>query len=152
MRGLLRMAFLPVAAAATACISPHGAVTADVDPQGWMSNAPAQVVFENRDTLCLYDIHVILRHDCSAGEGALPLRVTTLTPDSLTLAETICVPVSTPVRRRAGMLESKTVYRTGAVLGRTGRYIFTISPAPGTGFVRGITAAGLEFSTTDGKR
>lgn len=120
---------------------------ADVDPQGWHTDAPATVTVINTDTVALYDIAILVRADNTLGQQTLPIVIRTITPDSIRFEETLNLPLMPPATITEDFYETLIPYRNDAVLDRIGKYTFEISTR--TDGVRGIWGIGITMKRSE---
>lgn len=138
-----RKGLIIIAAALLAgCLAEIDSVATSVDPSGWYSGQPKMLAFDNSDTTALNTMSLIVKYDNRLTDKNLRLNVKVITPDSLTLTET--VEVAVPTRR--GDVSRSTVavepFRRHAQLARTGIYRFEIEP---TRPIFGLTGIGIEI-------
>lgn len=135
------------------CVSDNPRGVADVDPAGWALGEEVRVTIDNSDTVSLRRLSVFMLHGAEALDGrAVELAITTLTPDSLTITESMMFYPTTGEKAGAGasqLMESVQTYRSDVVLRRQGQYIFDISHRRAQS-VKGVRAVGVEI-TTNGK-
>ncbi len=124
------------------CVQEQSVFTVDVNPLGWDVSSPACIHYDNYDSLSVRTINLLVRTDGQITASSMKLEIETATPDSLRTAET--VEITLPPAGR-GFAETKLTYRIGVVLGRKGRYTFTVRPTEGSAAVEGVAAVGLEI-------
>lgn len=124
------------------CLAEIDSVATSVDPSGWYSGQPKMLAFDNSDTTALNTMSLIVKYNKQLTTNNLQLNIKVLTPDSLTMTET--VEVSVPTRR--GDVSRSTVavepFRCHAQLARMGIYRFEIEP---THPIFGVTGIGVEI-------
>jgi len=124
------------------CASPALTSIADVDPTGWGRGQSVSVSYANSDTTALYDLTLVVGYDSSVPCDAVNIRVTTLTPDSLTLTESVRVYFDRGNLDNRRYFEARAPYRTGVRFRRKGEYRFSFAPeAP----LHGIKSVGFKF-------
>lgn len=122
------------------CVSPHGAVVADVDATSW--HAPAVIDLANTDTTTLRDMDVFLRCNDLFAEDSLTVRIAVLTPDSLRCEEPFVLTVPHAHTPAAIARETVLPYRRRIRFARTGDYRITITPGRP---VKGVEAVGINI-------
>lgn len=133
----------------TACMADHGTCVADVDPQGWSAREKAVAVYEHRDTVSLYDLYVVVRHDERSAGQEFPITIETQTPDSLAFKDTITIRIPSrrfdrAVERNSSFFEQETPYRLHSLLRRQGVYRFRFTPIERSQ-IEGISAIGIRL-------
>lgn len=139
-RNLCRAVLSSAAALAAGCISPHGALVADVDAAAWES--PAVITLANADTTSLRDMEVFLRHDDRFTEDTLTVHIAVITPDSLRHEEPFLLVIPSVHAPAALSREADIPYRRRIRFARTGNYRISITPGRP---VKGIEAVGINI-------
>ncbi len=133
----------------TGCTCEVNSVAVEVNPSGWTGGQTVQAIFPNRDTLSVREISVFMLCCGRTGSDSLELFLTTITPDSLSVTETIVLYPSAAV----GTTRYRQVtrpYRSNIILGKTGEYHFEFSheyiPS-----LEGIKAVGINVKNLRGR-
>ncbi len=94
--------------------------------------------YENSDTLYRRNISITVRYDGDYVASEVPMKILTISPDSMVLEEdfTLRIPHLADMRPE----EHTFVYRTGVVLKRSGEYHFRLTPMMP---VQGIASVGI---------
>lgn len=140
MQRLIYLAIVALSALCVACNEPqHSIEMHDMDEAIW-SNAE-EFTYDNQDSLSKRDISIVVRYSMPYVADSLPLRVLTISPDSMLLDE----PFTLHIPHLADMYpeEHTFVYRSNVVLRRKGDYIFRLTP---DNPVEGIAAVGIVVS------
>lgn len=123
------------------CLSDDGIVVTDVDPQGWAADAPAEVVYDNRDTLSERSLAVLLRYTARYAYNGVTLLLTTTTPDGFSWQDTLFVSVGNDKQIPVLNYDVEHLYRNGVCLEQLGAYRFSFvpfSPAPPVQQISGV--------------
>ncbi|WP_295939243.1 hypothetical protein [uncultured Alistipes sp.] len=126
------------------CISPHHAVSTDVDARAW--SEPAVITLSNSDTTTLRDMALFLRCNDLFTEDTLTVRISVCTPDSLRHEESFLLTIPPGHTPAAVAREIDIPYRRRIIFTRTGDYRVTITPAR---TVKGIEAIGINTDKTE---
>ena len=140
--------FVFCAAFFSACLAEERVCMADVNPLGWES--AVTVEYANGDSVALHDLALVVRYGRDAKPGIIPIRIETITPDSLAAADTVLLRIPAPEVRSADFLEAEQSYRTHVRLSRKGIYRFRFEPAEERP-VKDIRAIGIEIKKHHGK-
>jgi len=124
------------------CARPDSGVFSDVDPTGWWRGQSVSVTWDNSDTVTLHYLTLVVGYDSSVPFGGVNILVTTFTPDSLTLTETVHVRFDRGDLDNRRIFEARTPYRTGVRFMRLGEYRFSFAPEES---LRGIKSVGFSF-------
>lgn len=111
----------------------------DIEGEVW--DHTEEFVYSNNDSLMRRDISIVVRYDMDYVADSVPLRILTISPDSLLYEE----PFTLHIPHLADMYpeEQSFVYRRDVVLQRKGDYRFRITPESP---VEGIMAVGMVVS------
>lgn len=123
---------------------------AEITGEVWSNSSPADVLYENSDTLGLKTIQALIRFRNDFQYDRLDFVVETLTPDSLIWRDTLSVSYreGAPVETTSlTYTDLKTDYRSQSRLGRTGTYRFRFIPAMPESYVENVIGAGIEITT-----
>lgn len=124
----------------TGCVSkPRTIEVSDMPMSVWAS--PEDIFYDNSDTLQRRELSILLRYDKGYHSDSIPMRILTISPDSLVLEEsfTLRVPHLADMRPQEQIFS----YRRNVVLLRQGRYHFRLTPEEP---VEGIRSVGLIIS------
>ena len=143
MGGLIaRWLLLPAVALFTVACGSGDKRHAEVhDIEGEVWNHTEEFVYNNQDSLAVRDIAITVRYDMDYVADSVPLRILTISPDSLIYEE----PFTLHIPHLADMYpeEQTFIYRRNVTLRNKGDYRFRITPeAP----VEGIMAVGMVVS------
>lgn len=122
------------------CLSPHGAVVADVGMGEWRDTV--HLTISNDDTLLRRTVNLILRYDTYFKSDTLPLELIFRSPDSLRLTECVTFRIPRKHEPASRTHEVEIPYRTGVVLGRRGNYMLSVVPREP---VEGILTVGINI-------
>lgn len=142
MRGLIARWLLPtVALLMVACGGGEKRHAEAHDIEGEVWDNTEEFVYNNQDSLAVRDIAIIVRYDMDYVADSVPLRILTISPDSLIYEE----PFTLHIPHLADMYpeEHTFVYRRNVTLQRKGDYRFRITPETP---VEGIMAVGMVLS------
>jgi hypothetical protein len=108
------------------------------DTERSMWSEAEDFVYENSDTLYRRNISITVRYDGGYVASEVPLKVLTISPDSMVLEEdfTLRIPQLADMRPE----EHTFVYRSNVVLKRSGEYHFRLTPMMP---VQGIVSVGV---------
>ena len=137
---IVRWLILPLMVAVVACGgTERKAVVHDIEGEVW--NEAEEFRYTNEDSLSKRDLSIVVRYSMSYVADSLPLRVLTISPDSMLLEE----PFTLRIPHLADMYpeEQSFVYRSNVVLRRKGDYIFRLTPEHP---IEGISAVGIVVS------
>lgn len=137
---ILRWMILPLLLLVVACGgTERKAVVHDIEGEVW--SEAEEFSYTNEDSLSKRDISIVVRYSMPYVADSLPLRVLTISPDSMLLDE----PFTLHIPHLADMYpeEHTFVYRSNVVLRRKGDYIFRLTP---DNPVEGIAAVGIVVS------
>lgn len=111
----------------------------DIEGEVW--DHCEEFVYSNKDSLALRDIAIIVRYDMDYVADSVPLRILTISPDSLIYEE----PFTLHIPHLADMYpeEQTFIYRRNVTLQHKGDYRFRITPEEP---VEGIMAVGMVVS------
>ena len=129
-------------------IPPRILVT-EVTPGKWGEWAPADVWYENTDTLGRKKLDILVRFRNDFACDRFDVVLETLTPDSLVWRDTLSVPFEKKEFIEAVSLtytDVKTPYRNPAQLLRPGPYRFRFTPAPAALCVGEVIGVGIEIT------
>ena len=106
---------------------PVGAAVADTPRGKWHSGESVEVCYDNRDTLALYDLAVVVRGQASAAQEVMPLRVRCTSPSGVTFESGVVI---LPEERHGGgsFAESEGAWIQAARLAEMGEYRFVFTP------------------------
>ncbi|MBR5830922.1 MAG: hypothetical protein IKY63_06640 [Tidjanibacter sp.] len=106
---------------------PVGAVVADTPRGRWHSGESIEVGYDNRDTLSLYDLAVVVRGQASSAQEAMPLRVRCTSPSGVSFESGVVI---LPEERHGGgsFAESEGAWIRDARLAEMGEYRFAFTP------------------------
>lgn len=114
----------------------HSVEIHDTESRVWSTSEEFQ--YDNSDTLSRRKLEITVRYDGDYVDAELPLKVLTVSPDSMVLEEsfTLRIPQLADMRPE----EHTFVYRRNVLLKRKGIYTFRLTPdAP----VKGIASVGI---------
>lgn len=137
---IVRWLILPLMVAVVACGgTERKAVVHDIEGEVW--SEAEEFRYTNEDSLSKRDLSIVVRYSMSYVADSLPLRVLTISPDSMLLEE----PFTLRIPHLADMYpeEQSFVYRSNVVLRRKGDYIFRLTPEHP---IEGISAVGIVVS------
>ena len=137
---IVRWLILPLMVAVVACGgTERKAVVHDIEGEVW--SEAEEFRYTNEDSLSKRDLSIVVRYSMSYVADSLPLRVLTISPDSMLLEE----PFTLRIPHLADMYpeEQSFVYRSNVVLRRNGDYIFRLTPEYP---IEGISAVGIVVS------
>lgn len=137
---IVRWLILPLMVAVVACGgTERKAVVHDIEGEVW--SEAEEFRYTNEDSLSKRDLSIVVRYSMSYVADSLPLRVLTISPDSMLLEE----PFTLRIPHLADMYpeEQSFVYRSNVVLRRKGDYIFRLTPEYP---IEGISAVGIVVS------
>ena len=121
----------------------------EITGEVWSNSSPADVFYENDDTLGLKTIHALIRFRNDFQYDRIDFVVETLTPDSLIWRDTLSVSYrgESPIETVSlTYTDVKTDYRTQSRLERTGIYRFRFVPAMPESYVETVIGAGIEIT------
>lgn len=130
----------------SSCMAKNEAVATAVEPSGWQTDNVKVIKYHNSDTVSLRDIRVFVMHNDVAisGINALPLTITTISPDSLILTEDWTFGMVHTENTKNNLNELSAVYRSRVVLQNEGEYIFNFKHNNNKP-VEGIWSIGIEM-------
>lgn len=128
------------AAILAGCSTSVETVMNDVHPGNW-SNCTV-IGYDNRDTVSLRDISLVVRYNADRHEATLPLTITTEAPDSTLFSEQFVCRLGLGRKPAPIAAIEKIPYRLSSRLSQTGRYSISITPDTPQ---RGIEAIGITF-------
>ena len=137
---IVQWLILPLMVAVVACGgTERKAVVHDIEGEVW--SEAEEFRYTNEDSLSKRDLSIVVRYSMSYVADSLPLRVLTISPDSMLLEE----PFTLRIPHLADMYpeEQSFVYRSNVVLRRKGDYIFRLTPEYP---IEGISAVGIVVS------
>lgn len=140
------LTIVAVACVALSCsLKPIGAVVADTPRAEWLAGEGVELRYENDDTLNLRNVGVVARWEIGDANGELPLRVAAQSPSGVRYEGEV---VLQPTERHKGgsFVEFSTEWIEGALLGESGEYVFTLSPAT---TVRGVWTVGVKIDSNE---
>jgi hypothetical protein len=139
-KSIVRWLIVPLLIVVVACGgTERKAVVHDIEGEVW--SEAEEFRYTNEDSLTKRDISIVVRYSKPYVADSLPLKVLTISPDSMLLDE----PFTLHIPHLADMYpeEQSFVYRSHVVLGRKGDYIFRLTP---DNPVEGIAAVGIVVS------
>ncbi|MDR0510127.1 MAG: gliding motility lipoprotein GldH [Rikenellaceae bacterium] len=113
-----------------------------IDPRGWEPGDSISAVWHNTDTTTLYELSLAVNlavFNTPPDPAEFGVTVATITPDTLTISETVMLRPDPEALRRG---EYRTLYRHKVRLRREGEYRFVFTPEC---TVRGVRCVGLVF-------
>ncbi len=122
------------------CSSDGVTIASDTDPALW--RIPAQLSFENRDSLSLHSIELFARLNERFSEDTLTVRIETRSPDSMLFSEYHRLLFRLPTTASPLRRVTRIPYRRHVVLPRCGWYHVRISP---TRRIAGVEAIGMQI-------
>lgn len=137
---IVRWLILPLMVVVVACGSTERKAEAhDIVGEVW--SEAEEFTYTNEDSLSRRDLSIVVRYSMPYIADSLPLRILTISPDSMLLEE----PFTLHIPHLADMYpeEHTFVYRRNVVLGLKGDYLFRLTPEHP---VEGISAVGLVVS------
>lgn len=141
LRRVLEMfATLGISFVAFSCMAPNEYVVQTMPVDGWTS--PCRIEYMNRDTLSVRDLELVLRYNDRFRQDTLTVDMSVLSPDGRIFSERVLFRVNRTWTSAAVRHEEILPYRTSSRLGRSGYYVFTLTPcSPHIG----IEAVGIHF-------
>lgn len=140
MRSLGFIACVVVALVSVACSSSTRSVEMH-DQESAVWSRVEEFYYDNNDSLARRDIAIVVRYDKGYVADSVPMRILTISPDSLVVEEhfTLQIPHLADMRPE----EHTFIYRSNAVLRHKGRYTFRLTPEIPT---EGISSVGIVIS------
>ncbi len=121
----------------------RGAVVREIPRGTWEARQPINVVYENTDTLSRRELAVLVRFRSDFAGDRFDFVLETLTPDRQLTRDTLSVRPDRAETVSLSYLDTRTVYRSFALLDRPGEYRFTFMPlAP----IEHVIGVGIEIS------
>ena len=113
----------------TSCVdnAARSVVMCDVDSRAWAETVNAY--YENDDTLSQRKLSLALRFNNDFSCDTLPLMVRVSLPDGRYAKEHVDFVVNRPYRATAARMTATLPYREHSLLGMSGCYIFSLTPA-----------------------
>lgn len=136
-RRVVGMAVAIVALVMMACGSEsHSVDVHDTESMVWSSSE--EFTYDNSDTLSRRSLSILVRYDGDYVAEAVPMKILTVSPDSMVLEEsfTLHIPQLADMRPE----EHTFVYRNNVLLKRKGEYRFRLTPDQP---VEGIASVGI---------
>lgn len=127
----------------------RSALVLDFVESRWDSSLVATYEFGAMDTLSLYEVNLLVRHDQSFEKSKLRLEVKTTTPSMRFWTDTLELSLTNGLgkwqgRQFADYVDYETLYRTGVRFSESGRYIFAVRYLePGVRVIESIDALAI---------
>lgn len=142
MSAILRVATLWLVVLLVACVDMERRVEVrDCEQRVW--SEAEEFVYDNEDSVSRRDISITVRYDRDYRADMIPMRILTISPDSMVYEE----PFTLHVPHLADLLpeEQTFVYRSNVLLARKGRYTFRLIPDT---TIAGIASIGVIVDNT----
>ena len=111
----------------------------------WNASKPAEVAFENEDTMSERSVDILLRYNSDFDYDRLIVAVTTVTPDGYNWCDTIGIPAAKEKLYNNRYTDVEQSYRPGIRFRQQGRYLFRFVPVMPEPDVEGIAAIGVNI-------
>jgi gliding motility-associated lipoprotein GldH len=118
----------------------------EVAPGDWGPQTPAEVVYDNVDTLRHRNLSVLIRLRNDFPYDRLDFVVETLTPDSLLWRDTLSLRPEPVEAASLTYTDVKTAYRSGTILEHAGAYRFRFTPSMPETTVKEVIGVGVVVS------
>jgi hypothetical protein len=106
---------------------PEGAVVADTPRRGWEPHEEVAIIYDNTDTLSLYNVGVALRVESSRVEGPVSLKVECESPLGSRFESSVVLRAE-GVHSGGSFTEIKAPWVEKALFGESGEYLFILTP------------------------